>query len=281
MEASKLDEKPAGRKPVDTRVVSLDRLDQVVDGVGRSMAAGHKTFWVCPLVEESETVEVAAAEARYAALAGSASGRPGPRPHARGRQGPRDGRLPDGDVDVLVATTVIEVGVDVPAAGVMVVEHAERFGLAQLHQLRGRIGRGDRQGDLPAALPVPAGRNGGERLKVMRETEDGFRIAEQDLKLRGAGELLGTRQSGFPEFRLADLSAHDDLLATARDDVQLLLERDPELQGDRGQALRVLLYLFERDAAVKVPALGVGKRAGARDTRQASFDMAANAARSE
>ena len=253
MEASKLDEKPAGRKPVDTRVVSLDRLDQVVDGVGRSMAGGHKTFWVCPLVEESETIEVAAAEERYAALKSRFGERVG-LVHGRMRAADKDrvmAEFKDGDIDILVATTVIEVGVDVPAATVMVIEHAERFGLAQLHQLRGRIGRGDQQATCLLLYQTPLGETAGERLKVMRETEDGFRIAEQDLKLRGAGELLGTRQSGFPEFRLADLSVHDDLLATARDDVQLVLERDPELQGDRGSALRVLLYLFERDAAVK------------------------------
>ena len=156
-----------------------------------------------------------------------------------------------GQIDLLVATTVIEVGVDAPDATIMVIEHAERFGLAQLHQLRGRIGRGDQQATCLLLYQSPLGETAAERLKVMRETEDGFRIAEQDLKLRGAGELLGTRQSGFPEFRLADLSAHDDLLATARDDVQLVLQRDPELQGERGKALRVLLYLFERDAAVK------------------------------
>jgi ATP-dependent DNA helicase RecG len=253
MEASKLDEKPAGRKPVDTRTVSLDRLDQVVDGVGRAVEQGQKVFWVCPLLEESETVEVAAAEERYAALKARFGERVG-LVHGRMRAGDKDATMnafKDGQVDVLVATTVIEVGVDVPAATVMVIEHAERFGLAQLHQLRGRIGRGDRKATCLLLYQGPLGETAAERLKVMRETEDGFRIAEQDLKLRGAGELLGTRQSGFPEFRVADLSVHDDLLAAARDDVQLVLGRDPELQGARGEALRVLLYLFERDAAVK------------------------------
>ena len=157
----------------------------------------------------------------------------------------------EGAVDLLVATTVIEVGVDVPKATVMVIEHAERFGLAQLHQLRGRIGRGSDRSTCLLLYQGPLGETARARIRIMRETDDGFRIAEEDLRLRGAGELLGTRQSGFPEFRLADLAVHDDLLAIARDDARLILERDPELESERGAALRVLLYLFERDAAVK------------------------------
>jgi ATP-dependent DNA helicase RecG len=253
MEASRLTEKPAGRQPVDTRVVSLDRLDQVVDAVARAVAQGQQAFWVCPLVEESETVDLAAAEQRYAALHARFGARVG-MVHGRMRAADKDrvmAAFRDGALDVLVATTVIEVGVDVPRATIMVVEHAERFGLAQLHQLRGRIGRGRERATCLLLYQGPLGETAQERLRVLRETEDGFRIAEQDLKLRGAGELLGTRQSGFPEFRLADLAAQDDLLAAARDDARLVLERDPELQGARGRALRVLLYLFERDAAVK------------------------------
>jgi len=157
----------------------------------------------------------------------------------------------EGDVGLLVATTVIEVGVDVPEASVMVIEHAERFGLAQLHQLRGRIGRGTARSTCLLLYQAPLGETARARLKILRETDDGFRIAEEDLKLRGAGELLGTRQSGLPEFRLADLALHGDLLAAARHDARLVLERDPELEGPRGQALRTLLYLFERDAAVR------------------------------
>jgi len=156
-----------------------------------------------------------------------------------------------GDVDLLVATTVIEVGVDVPDATVMVIEHAERFGLAQLHQLRGRIGRGDKPSACLLLYAQPLSETAKQRLAILRETDDGFRIAEEDLKLRGAGEVLGTRQSGLPEFRLADLAAHADLIAVARDDARLVLHRDPELGGPRGAALRTLLYLFERDAAVK------------------------------
>jgi ATP-dependent DNA helicase RecG len=156
-----------------------------------------------------------------------------------------------GDVTLLVATTVIEVGVDVPEASVMVIEHAERFGLAQLHQLRGRIGRGASKSSCLLLYQGPLGEISRARLNIMRETDDGFRIAEEDLRLRGAGELLGTRQSGFPEFRLADLAVHGDLLAAARDDAQLIMNKDPDLDSERGQALRILLYLFERDAAVK------------------------------
>jgi ATP-dependent DNA helicase RecG len=157
----------------------------------------------------------------------------------------------EGRTQILVATTVIEVGVDVPAATVMVIEHAERFGLAQLHQLRGRVGRGSERSTCLLLYQAPLGETAKARLKILRETDDGFRIAEEDLRLRGAGELLGTRQSGMPEFRLADLAVHGELLAAARDDARLITERDPELSDARGAALRVLLYLFERDAAVK------------------------------
>jgi ATP-dependent DNA helicase RecG len=156
-----------------------------------------------------------------------------------------------GALDILVATTVIEVGVDVPQATVMVIEHAERFGLSQLHQLRGRVGRGDAASSCLLLYQTPLGETAKARLQIMRETEDGFRIAEEDLRLRGAGELLGTRQSGLPEMRLADLAVHGDLLQIARDDSRLILERDPKLASPRGQALRTLLYLFERDAGVK------------------------------
>ena len=156
-----------------------------------------------------------------------------------------------GDIDVLVATTVIEVGVDVPAATVMVIEHAERFGLAQLHQLRGRVGRGEAASSCLLLYTPPLGETARARLKIMRETEDGFLIAEEDLRLRGSGEVLGTRQSGRPQFRVADLAAHGDLLAVAHDDARLILARDPNLVSDRGKALRVLLYLFARDSAVR------------------------------
>ena len=253
MEVSRLTEKPAGRQPVDTRALPLERIGQVEEAVARALAAGTRVYWVCPLVEESEAVDLAAAEDRFAEL----KQRFGPRAglvHGRMKGAERDAVMEAfkaGDLDLLVATTVIEVGVDVPEATIMVIEHAERFGLAQLHQLRGRIGRGAERSTCLLLYQAPLGEVARSRIEILRETDDGFRIAEEDLKLRGAGELLGTRQSGLPRFRLADLEAHADLLAAARDDATLILERDPELKGERGQALRTLLYLFERDAAVR------------------------------
>jgi len=253
MDVSRLTEKPPGRKPVDTRVMPLNRLHQVIDAIGRALALGDKVYWVCPLVEESEKLDVAAVEERHAGLVRHFGDRVG-LVHGRMKGIEKDrvmAAFTDGPVDVLVATTVIEVGVDVPQATVMVVEHAERFGLAQLHQLRGRIGRGERESTCLLLYAAPLGETARARLKIMRESDDGFRIAEEDLKLRGAGELLGTRQSGLPEFRLADLQVHADLLGAARDDAALLIERDPDLTGERGQAVRTLLYLFERETAVR------------------------------
>jgi ATP-dependent DNA helicase RecG len=253
LDVSRLTEKPAGRKPVDTRVLPADRLEEVVSAVRRAAANGAKVFWVCPLVEESEALDVAAAEERHRHLSELFGERVG-LVHGRMKGADKD-RVMAGfagdDLDILVATTVIEVGVDVPDATVMVIEHAERFGLAQLHQLRGRIGRGDKPATCLLVYQGPLGDTAKARLKILRETEDGFRIAEEDLRLRGAGELLGTKQSGLPEFRLANLAEHADLLQTARDDARLLLERDPDLTGERAAAIRILLYLFERDAAAR------------------------------
>lgn len=253
MEVSRLTEKPAGRLPIDTRTVAIDRLDEVVQGVTRALKEGAKIYWVCPLVEESEKIDLAAAEDRHAHLQAVFGERAG-LVHGKMKGKEKDAVMEafsNGNVDILVATTVIEVGVDVPAATIMVIEHAERFGLAQLHQLRGRIGRGSEKSTCIMMFPERLTETARKRLEIMRETEDGFVIAEEDLRLRGAGELLGTRQSGLPEFRLADLAVHAELIATARDDAKLILEMDPELESARGQNLRVLLYLFERDAAVK------------------------------
>jgi ATP-dependent DNA helicase RecG len=253
LDVSRLTEKPPGRRPVDTRVVPVDRLEEVIAALGRMLAAGAKAYWVCPLVEESETLDLAAAEARHAELAAVFPGRVG-LVHGRMKTAERDAAMRtfrDGPPAVLVATTVIEVGVDVPAATVMVIEHAERFGLAQLHQLRGRVGRSAAASTCILLYAPPIGEAARARLAVLRETDDGFRIAEEDLRLRGAGDLLGVKQSGLPGFRLADLAAHGELLACASDDARLILERDPELTGPRGSALRTLLYLFERDAAVR------------------------------
>ena len=253
MDVSRLMEKPPGRQPIKTVTIPLDRLNDVTEAIGRALAKEEKVYWVCPLVEESDTLDVAAAEARHADLAQHFGARVA-LVHGR-MKGPEKDKVMAGfsgrEFDVLVATTVIEVGVDVPEATVMVVEHAERFGLAQLHQLRGRIGRGDKPSACILLYAAPLTETARARLKVMRDTDDGFVIAEEDLRLRGAGELLGTRQSGMPEFVMVDIQAHGELLAAARDDAALLLERDPELNGARGQAVRNLLYLFERDAAVR------------------------------
>jgi ATP-dependent DNA helicase RecG len=254
MESSRLDEKPPGRKPVDTRALPLDRLEEVTDGVARAIDGGAKVYWVCPLVEESELIDLAAATERHALLKQRFGDRVG-LVHGRMKGPDKDAamaRFAGGDMDVLVATTVIEVGVDVPAATVMVIEHAERFGLAQLHQLRGRVGRGEKPSSCLLLYAKPLTEAAKARLTIMRETEDGFRIAEEDLRLRGAGELLGTRQSGLPEFRVADIFHHHELLAVARDDARLIVGRDMELDSPRGKALRVLLYLFERDNAIKL-----------------------------
>ncbi|MEP6827280.1 MAG: ATP-dependent DNA helicase RecG, partial [Aestuariivirga sp.] len=258
MDVSKLIEKPAGRLPIDTRVMPSSRMDEIISGLSRSVASGTRAYWVCPLVEESEKVDLAAAQARFEDLAQHFPGKVG-LVHGRMKGAEKDAVMADfksGKLAVLVATTVIEVGVDVPEASIMVIENAERFGLSQLHQLRGRVGRGAAKSSCILLYQEPLGETARQRLSIMRETEDGFRIAEEDLKLRGAGEMLGTAQSGLPLFRLADLSVHGELLQTARDDAGLVLARDPGLLSPRGQALRVLLYLFERDAAVRLLSSG-------------------------
>lgn len=253
MDVSRLTEKPAGRKPIATRALPLERMDEVTSGLGRAISEGRQVYWVCPLVEESDVLDVAAAEERYAGLKASLGARVG-MVHGRMKGPEREEVMTAfqaGEIDILVATTVIEVGVDVPNASIMVIEHAERFGLAQLHQLRGRVGRGSAASSCLLLYKTPLGEMAKKRIATLRDTEDGFVIAEEDLILRGAGEVLGTRQSGLPQFRLASLEAHADLIAAARDDVELILNKDPELETERGAALRVLLYLFERDEAIR------------------------------
>jgi ATP-dependent DNA helicase RecG len=252
MDVSELREKPAGRRPIDTRAAPLGRLEEIIGAVGRALSEGRRVYWVCPLVEVTENTDLAAAEERFAALK-ERFGAMVDLVHGRMKGVEKDRameRFTAGETRLLVATTVIEVGVDVPEATVMVIEHAERFGLAQLHQLRGRIGRGAEQSTCLLLYKGPLGETAKARLTIMRETEDGFRIAEEDLKLRGEGDVLGTRQAGLPGFRLARIEVHGKWIGAARDDASMLLARDPTLTSPRGRALRHLLYLFEQDEAV-------------------------------
>ncbi len=258
MEVSSLREKPAGRQPIDTRIIAIDRIDEVVRGAERAIAQGQRIYWVCPLVEENEELDLAAAEERFADLQSQFGSKVG-LVHGKMKGKDKDAAMAAfarGDTQILVATTVIEVGVDVPEATIIIIEHAERFGLAQLHQLRGRVGRGAGRSTCLLLYKSPLGEVARARLETMRETEDGFIIAEQDLKLRGEGDVLGTRQSGMPGFRLAIPEKHGELLAAARDDAKLILARDPKLETERGQSLRNLLYLFERDAAMRLMRAG-------------------------
>lgn len=252
MDGSQIDELPPGRQPIETRVMAVERSEEVIAALGRHLAAGGQAYWVCPLVEGSENGDEAAAELRAAEL----RARLGPTVgmvHGRMKPAEKDAVMADfagGGLGLLVATTVIEVGVDVPNATLMIIEAAERFGLAQLHQLRGRVGRGSGRSVCLLLRGPDLSETAKARLKLMRETNDGFRIAEADLALRGAGEILGHRQSGEAAFRLADPERTANFVAMARDDARLLLDRDGGLAGPRGQAARVLLYLFERDAGV-------------------------------
>lgn len=258
MEVSQITEKPPGRRPIETRAVPLARLDNVVAAVKRAAEKGEQAYWVCPLVEESELLDLTAAEDRFESLKAVFGDGVG-LVHGRMTAAEKDAvmeRFHNQDISVLIATTVIEVGVNAPNATIMIVEHAERFGLAQLHQLRGRVGRGEKPSSCILLYKPPLGETAEARLKILRETEDGFLIAEEDLRLRGAGDVLGAAQSGFPRFRLADITAHAELLAAARDDAKMIVEKDPELKTERGEALRTLLYLFSRDDAVKLLSAG-------------------------
>src|SRR6202050_1532100 len=258
MDVSELREKPAGRQKIDTRALPLERLAEVIDAVKRALEDGRRVYWVCPLIEESESVDLAAAQERYQHLK-KRFGDQVELVHGRMRGADKDramARFAAGAARLLGATTVIEVGVDVPEASVMVIEHAERFGLAQLHQLRGRIGRGAEHSTCLLLYKAPLGPTAKARLAILRETDDGFRIAEEDLKLRGEGDVLGTRQSGMPGFHIARIEFHGKLLPAARDDAALILSRDPQLKSPRGEALRALLYLFARDEAIRL--LGAG-----------------------
>jgi ATP-dependent DNA helicase RecG len=252
MDVSRLDEMPPGRQPIETRVMSSERVPEVIDGLARHMSGGGQAYWVCPLVEESEASDQAAAEERARLLQLRFGERVGV-VHGRMKGPEKDAVMAafqSGALAVLVATTVIEVGVDVPNATLMIVEGADRFGLAQLHQLRGRVGRGEGRSVCLLLRGERLSETARARLALMRETNDGFRIAEEDLRLRGAGEILGTKQSGEAQFRLASPEQIQELAEMASDDARLLVDRDGGLQGTRGQAARTLLYLMERDAAV-------------------------------
>ena len=253
MEYSKIDELPAGRQPVTTTVMPLTKIHAVVEALQRKLNDGTQAYWVCPLVEESEKVDLSAATERYESLQkifGNSVGLI----HGKMKESEKDAvmeKFKAGQLKLLVATTVIEVGVNVPAATVMIIEHAERFGLAQLHQLRGRIKRGFEASSCILMYGFPLSEVSRSRLNIMKQSEDGFLIAEEDLRLRGGGEILGTRQSGFNSFHLADMSVHTNLLLTATKDAALILQQDPNLSSPRGQALRTLLYLFERDEMIR------------------------------
>lgn len=253
MDVSRIDEMPAGRTPIETRVISDEKLGDVSDGLGRHVGAGGQGYWVCPLVEESEKSDAAAAEERARVLRLRLGEDKVGLVHGRMKGPEKDavmGRFAAGELAVLVATTVIEVGVDVPNATLMIVEGAERFGLAQLHQLRGRVGRGSAKSTCLLIRGQTLSETGRARLALMRETNDGFRIAEEDLRLRGPGEILGTKQSGEGAFRVARAEDVSELAPVAQRDAQLLLERDGGLSSPRGEAARICLYLFERDQAV-------------------------------
>lgn len=258
MDSSQLNEKPAGRKEIATKAVPISRAEDVLQGIGRALEKGEKVYWICPLIEEAEeesmTPDLAAAQARYVEFThrfGAKSALVHGRMPEKDRNAAMAGFAGD-EFNLLVATTVVEVGVDVPEATIIVIEHAERFGLSQLHQLRGRVGRSDKASSCILLYEDKCGEVAKARIRVLRESNDGFRIAEEDYKLRGAGDILGTRQSGLPAFHFADMQHHFAELKTAHDDVKLIMHRDPKLTSERGQALRCLLYLFNHDANLRL-----------------------------
>ncbi|NAZ36958.1 ATP-dependent DNA helicase RecG [Rubellimicrobium sp. CFH 75288] len=258
MDLSVLDEKPPGRKPVRTALVSTERMDEVIDRLRRALDEGRQAYWVCPLVEESDLSDLGAAEERFRALRRILGDRVG-LVHGRLPPAEKDAAMAafvEGRTQLLVATTVIEVGVNVPSATVMVVEGAQSFGLAQLHQLRGRVGRGEGESTCLLLYEPPLGETARRRLTLLRETEDGFRLAEEDLAIRGAGDLIGTAQSGLPRFRIADLERQADLFQIAQSDARRLLAEDPRLESPRGQAARLLLWWMEQDRAIRLMEVG-------------------------
>ena len=259
MDVSVLDEKPPGRKPIKTALISDERLSEVVNHLSTAIASGRQAYWVCPLVDESEVSDLTAAEERFKFLRASLG-----EAHVglvHGQMHPKDkdaamARFQSGETKVLVATTVIEVGVDVPNATIMVIERAESFGLAQLHQLRGRVGRGSQESTCLLVYNSPLTQGGEQRLTTLRETEDGFKISEVDMQMRGAGDLIGTAQSGLPRFRIADMESQSNLMQIAQKDARNLLERDPGLKSERGKSAKMLLWLMEQDRAIRLLSVG-------------------------
>lgn len=253
MQVSRLLDKPVGRKPIKTIAKPLSKVDEATESLKRLMENGEKAYWVCPLIEESEKIDLAAAEDRFASLKNIYGNRVG-LVHGRMSIEEREETMKEfkyGNKNILVATTVIEVGIDVPDATFMIIEHSERFGLSQLHQLRGRVGRSDKASSCLLLYRSPLGENAKKRIETLRETDDGFIIAEEDLILRGAGEVLGTKQSGLPYFKIANLSTDRDLLETARNDSNYIIENNLLNNSDRGKNLKILLHLFNKEEALK------------------------------
>lgn len=258
MDISILDEKPPGRKPIKTALISTERLDEVTAHLARALADGRQAYWVCPLVEESELVDYASSEVRFNSLRAVFGDQVG---LVHGQMAPAEkdaamARFVAGQTKILVATTVIEVGVNVPNASIMVIERAEVFGLAQLHQLRGRVGRGTAESTCLLLYQAPLSETAARRLKVIRDTEDGFKISEEDLAMRGAGDLIGTAQSGLPRFRVADMERQTALMQIAQSDARALLAMDPDLSSPRGRAARTLLWLLDQDRAIRLISVG-------------------------
>lgn len=254
MDVSLLKDKPEGRKEIDTRLVSAERLDHLCSGLKEKIEQDERIYWVCPLIEESKALDLAAAEDRYQDLISRFSEEAVGLVHGRMKSDDKQAvmnKFKKGEIKILVSTTVIEVGVNVPEATIMIIEHAERFGLSQLHQLRGRVGRGDKQSTCVLLYPKHIGQTAKERLNAMRTSNDGFYLAEKDLELRGAGEILGTKQSGLVSYKLANPAYHQDLIHMAHKDARLITQKDPYLKSKRGEKLRTLLYLFEQDQALK------------------------------
>ena len=252
LDISTITQKPAGRKPIGTHILPMQKLDEVIAGIKRAITKGQQVYWVCPLVEESELIELSSVMERYSQLKEIFGNRV---KVLHGRLKPHEkeaisNEFKSGKYDILIATTVIEVGIDVPNASIIIIEHAERFGLAQLHQLRGRVGRGSETSSCLLLYKNPLSKNGRLRLEIMKETEDGFLIAEKDLELRGSGDLLGSKQSGLPEFRIADIDKHKSLLDLAAKDAKSIINKDPMLESHRGESIRTLLYLFEQDFGI-------------------------------